>query len=142
MRVANANGTSATGHIRPPAEGAITVDSLGALVAPPGCGCETIQAPTEYDYAPTPTITSVSTKGAANLASENGNSVITVHGTGLNPQTILWADFGDPSSADSMDINYVYMTGTEMQIVAAGEPVTVDRASVPMSSVGEMLFRA
>ena len=133
VRVANANGTSATGHIRPPAEGAITVDSLGALVAPPGCGCETIQAPTEYDYAPTPTITSVSTKGAANLASENGTSVITVHGTGLNPQTILWADFGDPSSADSMDINYVYMTGTEMQIVAAGEPVTVDRATVPMS---------
>ena len=53
--------------------------------------------------------------------------MITVHGTGLNPLTILWADFGDPSSADSMDINYVYMTGTEMQIVAAGEPVTVDR---------------
>ena len=42
VRVANANGTSATGHIRPPLEGAITVDSLGALVAPPGCGCETM----------------------------------------------------------------------------------------------------
>ena len=35
VRVANANGTSATGHIRPPLEGAINVDSLGALVAPP-----------------------------------------------------------------------------------------------------------
>ena len=32
-----------------------------------------------------------------------------------------------------MDINYVYMTGTEMQIVAAGEPVTVGRLKVPMS---------
>ena len=133
VRVANANGTSATGHIRAPLEGAINVDSLGALVAPPGCGCETIQAPTEYDYVPTPTITSVSTTGPASLASENGTSVITVHGTGLNPLSILWADFGDPASADSMDINYVYMTGTEMQIVAAGEPVTVERTKIPMS---------
>jgi hypothetical protein len=133
VRVANANGTSATGHIRPPLEGAIAVDSLGALVAPPGCGCETLQAPTEYDYVPTPTITSVSTTGPASLASEAGTSVITIHGTGLGPLTILWADFGDPASADSMDINYVYMTGTEMQIVAAGEPVTVERAKVPMS---------
>ena len=133
VRVANANGTSATGHIRAPLEGAITVDSLGALVGPPGCGCETIQAPTEYDYVPTPTITSVSTTGPASLASENGTSVITVHGTGLNPLSILWADFGDPASPDSMDINYVYMTGTEMQIVALGEPVTVGRLKVPMS---------
>jgi len=132
-RVFNANGESAPGRIRPPLEGAVTVDSLGALVAPPGCGCETTQGATEFDYIPTPTITSVSTHGAANLASENGVTVITVKGTGLNPMTILWADFGDPARADSMDTSFVFVTGTEMQIVAAGEPVTVDPAHIPLS---------
>jgi hypothetical protein len=134
VRVANAHGTSAAGRILPPAEGPIVVDTLGVLVAPPGCGCETEQAPTEFDYVPAPSITSVSTSsGAASLASENGGTVITVRGTGFDPLTIDWADFGSPSLGSSIGTDYVFLTGTEMQIVAPGQALTVDRASVPLS---------
>ena len=98
VAVTNRHGTSATGHILPPAEGAVTVNSLGDLVPPPGCGCETMQAPTEFDYLPAPSITSVSTSsGAASLASEKGGTVITVRGAGFDPLTIDWADFGNPA---------------------------------------------
>jgi hypothetical protein len=134
VRVSNPHGTSATGRIRPPDEGAVVVNSLGVLVAPPGCGCETMQAPTEFDYAPKPAITSVSTSaGAASLASENGGTVITVHGKGLGPLTVDWADFGNPALESSMDTDYVFLTGTEMQIVAPGQALTIDPSRVPFS---------
>ncbi len=126
---------SAAGQILPPAEGPVTVNSLGVLVAPPGCGCEIAQAPTEYDYVPAPTITSVSTStgGAANLASEKGGTVITVHGSGLDPLTIDWADFGDPPPESSMDTNYVFLTGTEMQITAPPDHSRTGPVAVPFS---------
>jgi len=134
VRVANANGTSATGRILPPAEGAVVVNSLGVLVPPPGCKCETAQAPTEFDYVPTPAITSVSTSsGPANLASEKGSTVITVGGSGFDPLTIDWADFGQTSLESSMDTNYVFLTGSEMQIIAPSEALTVGPWSVPLS---------
>jgi len=134
VRVANAHGTSAIGRILPPAEGAVVVNSLGVLVAPPGCKCETAQAPTEYDYLPTPSIRSVSTSsGPASLASEKGSTVITVRGAGFDPLTIDWADFGKASLESSMDTDYVFLTGTEMQIVATSEALTVDPRIVPFS---------
>lgn len=134
VRVVNAHGTSATGHIRPPFEGAIVINSLGDWVAPRGCHCETMEAPTEFDYLPAPKVTSVSTSsGPASLASEKGGTVITVHGVGLDPLTVDWADFGPPSKESSMDTNYVFMTGTKMQIVAPAEPRTVEPANVAFS---------
>lgn len=134
VRVANTRGTSATGRIRPPAEGPIVLNSLGVLVAPPGCGCETEQVPTEFDYLPAPSITSVSTSsGAASLASEDGGTVITVRGAGFDPLTIDWADFGNPALGSSIGTDYVFLTGTEMQIVAPGQALTVNRSSVPFS---------
>jgi Pro-kumamolisin, activation domain/IPT/TIG domain len=133
VRVSNPHGTSATGRIRPPDEGAVVVNSLGVLVAPPGCGCETMQAPTEFDYAPKPSITSVSTSaGAASLASEKGGTVVTVHGKGLDPLTIDWADFGNPALESSMATDFVFVTGTEMQIVAPGQALTVDPSAIPL----------
>jgi hypothetical protein len=134
VRVANAHGTSATGRILPPDEGAVVVNSLGVLVAPPGCKCETAQAPTEFDYLPTPSISSVSTSsGPASLASEKGSTVITVRGSGFDPLTIDWADFGKPSLESSMDTDYVFLTGTEMQIVAPSEALTVGPWTIPFS---------
>ena len=134
VRVANPRGTSATGRMLPPAEGAVVVNSLGVLVAPPGCKCETAQAPTEFDYLPTPSISSVSTSsGPANLASEKGNTVITVRGAGFDPLTIDWADFGKPSLESSMDTDYVFLTGTRMQIVAPAEALTVGPSRVAFS---------
>jgi len=134
VRVAHAHGSSAIGHILAPDEGAVVVNSLGVLVAPPGCKCETAQAPTEYDYLPAPSITSVSTSsGPANLASEKGSTVITVNGSGFDPLTIDWADFGPPSLESSMDSDYVFVTGTEMQIVAPSKALTVGTRSVAFS---------
>jgi hypothetical protein len=134
VRVANSRGTSATGRILPPAEGAVVVNSLGVLVAPPGCKCETAQAPTEFDYLPAPSLSSVSTSsGPASLASEKGSTLITVRGSGFDPLTIDWADFGKPSLESSMDTDYVFLTGTEMQIVAPSEALTVGPRSVAFS---------
>jgi len=134
VRVGNANFTSRTSEIRPPDEGAVTLNALGVLVPPANCGCEIEQAPTEYDYAPAPVITSVSTSsGAANLASEQGGSVITVKGKGLDPLTINWADFGPANQEFSQNTDFVFMTGTEMQIVAPGKGLTEGLSAVPFS---------
>jgi hypothetical protein len=134
VRVANARGTSATGPILPPAEGPVVVNSLGVLVAPAGCHCETEQAPTEFDYVPAPSISSVSTSaGAASLASENGGTVVTVRGAGLDPLTIDWADVGPPGQESSIDTDYVFLTGTQMQIVAPAQALTVGPSSFPFS---------
>ena len=135
VQVTNPAGSSSLGQILPPDEGPVTLNSLGVLVPPAGCGCEIAQAPTEYDYVPPPAITSVSTStgGAASLASENGGTVITVHGTGLNPLTVDWASFGPASQEASQDTSFVFMTGTEMQITAPPEPVTTGPVTVPFS---------
>jgi Pro-kumamolisin, activation domain/IPT/TIG domain len=135
VQVANSHGKSSLGQILPPDEGLVTLNSLGVLVPPANCGCEIAQAPTEYDYAPTPTVTSVSTSaaGAASLASEKGGTVITVHGTGLNPLTIDWANFGPASQEASQDTDFVFMTGTELQITAPPQPLTTGAATVPFS---------
>jgi hypothetical protein len=134
VRVANASGASATGRILPPAEGPIVVNSLGVLVPPAGCGCETEQAPTEFDYVPAPSVASVSTSsGAASLASETGSTVVTVDGAGFDPLTIDWADFGPPAVESSMATDYVFLTGTEMQIVAPPQALTVGPLRVPFS---------
>jgi Pro-kumamolisin, activation domain/IPT/TIG domain len=134
VQVTNSHGTSATGRILPPAEGAVDVNSLGALVPPVGCNCETMQAPTEYDYVPAPAVTSISTSaGAANLASENGGTVVTLRGRGFDPLGIDWADFGNPAAENSMDTSYVFVTGTEMQLVAPGQAHTTGVNRIPFS---------
>jgi hypothetical protein len=135
VQVANPHGKSLLGRILPPDEGPVRLDSLGVLVPPVGCGCEIAQAPTEYDYLPVPTITSVSTATAraASLASESGGTIITVHGTGLNPLTVDWANFGPASQEASQDTNFVFMTGTELQISAPAQAFTTGPVTVPFS---------
>ena len=58
---------------------------------------------------------------------------MTIHGAGFDPLTIDWADFGDPSRESSVDTNYVFLTGTEMQIVAPTESLSVGKLGVPLS---------
>jgi hypothetical protein len=112
FQVTNARGSSATGKILPPLESSL----------PPDCQCEVAPAPTEFDYIPTPAITSVSTSATdpGSLASEKGGTVITATGKGFDGLTLLWADFGNPGPASSMSYAITYLTGTEMQILAAG----------------------
>jgi Pro-kumamolisin, activation domain/IPT/TIG domain len=135
VTVTNASGTSATGTILPPLEGTLPPPTPMFVSGPPkGCGCEVEPAPTEFDYVPAPTVTSVSTSPAnpASLASEFG-SLITVKGTGFNFLTMDWANFGSPALASSVDPAFISLTGTQMQIVAPFEPVTTRPASVPFS---------
>ncbi|HUD35367.1 MAG TPA: IPT/TIG domain-containing protein [Streptosporangiaceae bacterium] len=133
VEVANAHGVSATGRILPPVQGAVVVDNIGVLVPPAGCHCETTQAPTEYDYVPAPAITSVSTSSPANFASEYGGTLVTIHGKGLDPLTIDWADFGDPASEFSQDVSYLYLTGTELQLESPQESLTTGPLRLPLS---------
>jgi hypothetical protein len=65
VRVSNAHGTSVTGRILPPFEGADPpLGPMAVAAPPPGCRCELEAGPAEYDYYPAPTITSVSTSAA------------------------------------------------------------------------------
>jgi IPT/TIG domain len=135
VQVASPHGKSSLGRILPPDEGPVTINSLGVIVPPVRCGCEIAQAVTEYDYLPMPTITSVSTSTAraGSLASERGGTVITVHGSGLNPLTVDWANFGPASQEASQDTNFVFMTGTELQISAPAQAFTTGPETVPFS---------
>jgi hypothetical protein len=137
--VHNSSGASANGKILTPLEGSPTAEQDGALIAPPGCGCEVYPAPTEFDYAPSPQITSVSTSaGAGSLASETGETLVTIHGRGLSRFTFDYAFFGEPGQESSVDYATAFASGTEMQIAAPAiassvETATVEPTSLPFS---------
>ena len=120
--VTNANGQSQTSAIQPLYEGAFNMADDGVIPAP--AGQEAAPAATEYDYVPTPTITSISTNtgGPGSLASEEGGSVVTITGTGFNLATLDWVNFGDPTQAASQaqSFQFVSVTGTKIQIQAPG----------------------
>jgi hypothetical protein len=128
------SAVSATASIRPPLEGDTAVEEPdGALVAPNGCGCEVFPPPTEYDYAPAPTITSLSTSaGPGSLASASGGTLITLHGTGLNHSVLRSVFFSEEYEET------VYDTGTELQVSAPaleelGVKLTAGPTAVPVS---------
>ena len=126
VAVHDAGAASAASAILPPVEGAAAFEQDGALIAPAGCGCEVYPTPSEYDYAPSPRITSVSTsEGPASLASETNETLVTLHGVGLNRFTFLYTDFGPSSEEASLNSGPApywqtpaYITGTEIQIQA------------------------
>jgi hypothetical protein len=136
VKVTGHGGTSAVSAIAPPPEGSLGFTDFG-IPTFPDCtanGCELGPAATEFDYTPAPTVTSISTSnGPASLASEQGTTVVTVKGSGFNDQTLDWTDFGDPTLDSSVDTNFVFLTGTEIQVVAPAQPQTADVLSVPFS---------
>jgi hypothetical protein len=132
--VTTPNGSSKTSSILPLYEGAIAFADDGVLPAPPGQ--EAAPAATEYDYVPTPQITSISTSnGPFSLASENGDSVVTIHGVGFNLAALDWVNFGDPTLASSQQFfSLVEVTGTKIEITApAFGTETVKTSDVPVS---------
>ncbi len=109
VTVTTPGGASATVSPLPPYEGPFNFDSMGVSVLPPDCGCEQAPQPDEYDYAPVPTVTSVSTvlSNPVSLASEFGGAttnVVVVTGTGMDPLTANYALFstGGPFDEDSI----------------------------------------
>ncbi len=117
VQVTTPNGQSHEASIDPLYEGSVTFSDVGVIEVPPGD--EAAPAATEYDYVPAPTISSISTtNGPGSLASENGDSVVTIRGTGLNLAALDWVNFGDPTQAASQQFfSIVSDTGTEIQIV-------------------------
>ena len=135
--VTNGNGSSNTSTILPLYEGAFAFNDHAVIPAPPGE--EAAPAATEYDYLPTPTITSISTdNGPASLASEYGGTIVTIHGTGFNLAGLEGVDFGDPTQASSQNFfDLIEVTGTEIQIAAPpldqNFDTTTDTTTVPVS---------
>jgi hypothetical protein len=136
--VTNANGSSATDTILPPYEGSIAFNTMGVVSPTPGT--EVMPAPTEYDYVPVPTITSVSTGALPPLsyANELGGTLVLITGTGFNPLTLSWVDIGNPAVASSQDFTISYETGTEIELLApaiAASPAqaTIQPVSLPVS---------
>jgi Pro-kumamolisin, activation domain/IPT/TIG domain/HYDIN/CFA65/VesB-like, Ig-like domain len=135
VQVSNANGHSALSTILPPYEGpALSTTMDGLPLIPQGCGCEITAQPTEYDYVPTPTITSVSTSSdPGSFASELGTTVVTITGTGFDPLTFNYTDFGDPTQASSVTLAPVFQSGTEIDIVAPAIALGIGTDKVPVS---------
>ncbi len=138
--VHGAAGASATAKILAPLEGTQTFEQDGAPVPPPGCGCEVYPAPSEYDYVPAPQISSVSTsRGASALASEQGGTLVTIHGSGLGRFTYDYASFGEAQLESSIDSSApAYISGTEIRIEAPAlrggeEEPTLEPQSLPLS---------
>jgi hypothetical protein len=139
--VHDAAGASATAKILPAFEGAPAFAQDGTLLAPAGCGCEVYPAPSEYDYAPAPTIASVSTAaGPTSLASETGGTLVTIRGAGLNRFTLDYTAFDEPGLEAAMELasadeDIAFVSGTEIELEAPAIAESAEAATVAPKTV-------
>jgi hypothetical protein len=121
--VTNANGSSATSTIRLPYTGAIFVDGTTGGASLPACAgttCEVFPATTEYDYYAAPTISSIVTTSAADptvYASEQGDTIATINGSGFDSLGFLLTIDGTPSLAANQDGATLTLTPTQIQVM-------------------------
>jgi hypothetical protein len=117
--VSDTIGSSTPGDILPAYQGPVVHEPNGALVVPPDCGCEIDQAPGEYDYAPAPTVSSISPA----YASEIGGTTLTLTGTGFNWLTFEWVNIGVSSFTNTnQDFNLDGITPTQLVVTAPADP--------------------
>jgi Fibronectin type III domain/IPT/TIG domain len=79
-----------------------------------------VPADTEYDYLPTPTITSVTTTSpgdATTWASEQGTTIATIDGKGFDSLGFLWTIDGNPVLNANLDFDTLSVSPTEVQVV-------------------------
>jgi hypothetical protein len=137
--VTNANGSSATDTIRLPYTGAPFEGLVGGGTEPAcvtGNTCEVVPAETEYDYLPTPTITSVTTTSAGDpttWASEQGDTIATINGSGFDSLGFVYATVGSPTFNPNQDFSVVSYSPTELQIVLPGHNPTTEPLSRALS---------
>lgn len=141
--VTNANGSSSTAPIRVPYTGApfagVGGDPMPDCVA--ANTCEIVPSTTEYDYYPTPTITSITTTSPNDStvwASEQGDTIATIDGSGFDSLGFNWVNIGKPSNPNHQDFDVVNITPTEVQIVINGHAPTSDpvRRDVTVQTLG------
>jgi hypothetical protein len=120
--VSNAHGPSATQPILKPDE----LDSGDCAT-----GCEDYAGPTEYDYVPTPTITSMD----LTYLSEFGDSVVTLTGTGFDPLALQWVNFGTAGPAVNQDpfIEYDSISSTQLTVDVIPHALTNAPKRVPVT---------
>ncbi|MHB8435448.1 MAG: protease pro-enzyme activation domain-containing protein [Acidimicrobiales bacterium] len=132
--VTNGNGSSQQYPILPSYEGLLAFNLNGVMPAPPGCSCEVVPAPSEYDYFPAPQISSISTSGGPqSFASEMGSSTVLIQGSGFNDFGISSLYFGPTTSASSQDFGFSYISSTQIEVTAPGEMPTVNAMNVPVT---------
>ena len=122
-------GTSSGPAILAAYQGPITFAASGAFAPPAGCNCEVVQAPDEYDYAPPPTVSSISPE----FASEQGGSEVTITGTGFALQSWYWTNVGPAGQNASQDFSIAGVTATQLDMILPGEAPTNGPQSVPLS---------
>jgi hypothetical protein len=136
VRVTTPVATSIPGAILRPLSGAYVVGPLEIPELPANCGCELAPSPTEYDYLPTPTITSITSRPAgadgARYASENGTTIETINGEGLGVLGLEWVDVGPPSQYSSSDFDFTEVTGTQIKVLLPPIQPTTTVAPVPV----------
>ena len=104
------------------------------FTAPDGCNCEAAPQPTEYDYLPTPSLTSLTATPAANgdtYASEQGGTTVTLTGAGFDLLGLEWVDEG--AVPTSLILTPSLVTPTELQFQAAAVAPSVAVETAPIS---------
>jgi hypothetical protein len=137
--VTNGNGSSATDPILLPYTGAPFAGTTGGATVPDcvtGATCEVVPAETEYDYLPTPTITSVTTTSAddpTTWVSEQGGTIATIDGSGFDSMGFVYATVGNPALNVSQDFSVISYSPTEIQIAMPGHNPTTEPVSKGLS---------
>ena len=103
-------GSSAKSSILAPYTGRMVSNDEGIVVPFPGT--EIDPAPTEYDYSPTPVITSVT----PNPYNESKDSFITIKGSGFDVLTLDWVNLGVASKWLRNDPAFRTVTANEITI--------------------------
>ena len=112
--VTNAAGTSATQPILPPASGTVVFGPQG--VVEPTSGAEDFPSSTEYDFAPTPRISSIS----PNPTDGSTNKPVTISGSGFSDLTLEWVNFGPAKSVGSEYTKVLSVTSNAIVIAPPG----------------------
>jgi hypothetical protein len=121
VQVTTSTGTSAEASILPQYSGSTSVSS-------PTAGTEWAPAASEFDYLPEPHISSISFRNGGTTASEEGGTVITVHGTGFGILGLLWENVGP--YADESSYQYAQTSVTPTAITMTLPAITETTADV------------
>ena len=110
--VANANGASSPATILPVLTGSVSYTPLGVIAA--NGSVEVAPGATEYDYAPTPSISAI----RPNPASPKGRTIVRIIGRGFSLNTLDWVNFGPPDRVDSQQVKLRFISGNEIDLEA------------------------
>jgi hypothetical protein len=140
VQVTTKNGASATPAIPAEYSGSVTPNEEFAYGDYP--------APDEFDYEPTPHISSLSYDNAQNLASTAGGTLLTINGTGFGSLGLDWVNIGSYTDDTNSDYTVTSVSSTQLTVALPAEapstsvtdlPVTVQTAGSPNQAPGATL---